>query len=151
MDDRPVRARRMFEGGHLCSQSVLATYGDLYGLDQAAALKIACGLGSGIARTGEVCGAVTGAVMVAGLAHGRVEPQDRDALETTYSAVRRILTGFAAKHGSINCRELLGCDISTPEARKEAEQKGLFATKCTQFVEDAARLVESICGLAKDS
>jgi len=144
--DRIGKAREMFLAGHLCSQAVLAAYCDCFDLDQATALRIACGFGSGIARRQEICGAVSGAIMVAGLKLGRVEAQDLDAVERTYEAVRDIIAKFTEQHGTILCRELLGCDISLPEARREAAERGLFATKCAGYVADGARLAAEICG-----
>lgn len=138
------RAIELFKGGFNCCQAVLAGLCGELGLKEQIALKIACGFGSGIARRQEICGAVSGAVMVIGLKYGRDRIDDRQAVETTYTLAQTMIREFTELHGSACCRDLLRCDISTAEGRKQAEAAGLFATKCTSYVEDAARLVERI-------
>ena len=128
----------MFDQGFICSQSVLAAYCDLYGLEKDLALRIANGFGAGIARKQEVCGAVTGAVMLIGLKYGKIEPDDSDAHEKTYKMVDCFCNKFLERNNSINCHELLGCDLPT------AKQKGLFSTLCTKYVKDSAEIIEEL-------
>jgi len=71
-------AVELFRKGFLCSQAVLASFCDSYGLDRNSALKIACGLGSGM-RCAEICGAVSGAVLVIGLKYGYTDAKDASA------------------------------------------------------------------------
>ena len=59
------------------------------------------------------------------------------------AAVDLFVAGCRQRHGSLACRELLGCDISTPEGAKLAEERRLFRTKCPQLVRDAAELLEA--------
>jgi C_GCAxxG_C_C family probable redox protein len=89
-----------------------------YGLDQAAARKVSCAFGAGMASSGEMCGAATGALMVIGLAHGRTTPEDVAAKERTSALSRRLWEEFRARRGSLVCRELLGIDLmgSPPSA-----------------------------------
>jgi C_GCAxxG_C_C family probable redox protein len=139
MVSRAQKAAELFDSGFNCCQAVLGAFCGEFGLDEETALKIACGFGSGVARRQEICGAVSGAIMVAGLRHGRARLDDREAVEKTYSAAQSIVSEFIERHGSVACRELLGCDISTAESRRRAEADGLYA-KCALYVKDAALL-----------
>jgi C_GCAxxG_C_C family probable redox protein len=136
-----------FKEGFVCSQAVLSVYGEQFGLDRDAALKIADGFGGGMARMGETCGAVTGAFMVIGLKHGRATVEDAQAHETTYRLVNEFVRRFQSRNRSIVCRELLGCDISTPDGLRSARQQNLFTKVCPGYVRDAAEIIEEILEL----
>jgi C_GCAxxG_C_C family probable redox protein len=123
---------------------VLSGFGEELGLDREQALRVAGAFGGGMARMGEQCGAVTGAFMVIGLKYGKVKAGDEAARERTYGLAREFVTRFSARHGSIRCRELLGYDLSDPEERKGAHQKGLFDTLCPQLVRDATEILEEL-------
>jgi C_GCAxxG_C_C family probable redox protein len=138
------RAAETFESGFSCSQAVFAAFSEALGLERTLALKIAQPFGGGIAGTGSTCGAVSGALLVIGLKHGRLRPEDAAAKEKTYALVREFSARFAERHGSIICRELLGVDLSTPEGHEEARRRGLFAERCSRFVSEAAEILEAI-------
>lgn len=138
------RAAACFKEGFNCSQAVFSTYAPQLGLERETALRIGGPFGGGMGRLGEVCGAVTGALMVLGLRYGCVDAQNTEGKEEAYRLVRELADQFKARHGAILCRELLGCDISTPEGRSLAKEKGLFANLCPQLVRDAAEIVEQM-------
>jgi len=120
---------------------MLSTYcGDL-GLDTETALKISCGLAAGMARLGSTCGAVTGAYLVIGLKYGRYLAGDETAKEKTYTLIQEFDRQFTVKHGSTNCRELLGVDLRYGD-------KALAGTRvdeiCPGLVKDAAEILETI-------
>ncbi len=140
MSERIEKAVKLFEEGFVCSQAVFAAYCDLLGLEESVGLKIANGFGGGIARKQEVCGAVSGAIMAIGLKFGRTQLNDMAAHEKTYEAIHAFCDEFTRQNGSLNCRELLGCDM------KEAREKGLFSTSCKQYVRSAAQILEGILG-----
>jgi C_GCAxxG_C_C family probable redox protein len=123
---------------------VLSSFGEELGLNHELALRVAGAFGGGMARMGETCGAVTGAFMAIGLTYGKAKAEDDGAREQTYKLVREFVTQFKARHGSIVCRDLLGCDLSKPEEREAAHHKGLFDTLCPQFVGDAAEILEQM-------
>jgi C_GCAxxG_C_C family probable redox protein len=93
---------------------------------------------------GETCGAVTGAFMVIGLKYGKARDEDDGARDRTYELVGEFVARFKDRHGSIVCRELLGCDLSNPEGLTTAREKGLFETLCPHLVRDAAEILEEI-------
>jgi C_GCAxxG_C_C family probable redox protein len=138
------RAVACFEKGFNCSQSVLSTYAEQFGLDHETALKVAAGFGGGMGRMAGMCGAMSGALMVIGLKYGAVQAEDKQAKETTYEQVRAFARRFMDRHGSTLCKELLECDISTPEGLKRAREHNLFATRCSQLVRSAAEILEEL-------
>ncbi|MHA2326371.1 MAG: C-GCAxxG-C-C family protein, partial [Promethearchaeota archaeon] len=109
-----------------CGQAILSTYGTHFGLNRDIALKLATAFGGGIARLGETCGAVNGALMVIGLKHGRSEIKDLESKEKTYRLAREFIKRFSNRNGSIVCKDLLNCDINTTEGRKYALKNNLF-------------------------
>lgn len=131
----------LFKGGCACSQAVLGVYGPRYGLDEGKGMRVAAGFAGGM-RLAETCGAVTGAFMVFGLAFCGDGCRTAEGRKAAYGAVTSFAKKFSDRHGSLVCRDLLGCDISTPEGAREATEKGLFRSKCVELVRDAAELVE---------
>jgi len=134
-----------FAAGFNCSQAVLSVYAGQFGLDDEAALKIASGFGGGMGRMAGTCGAVTGAFMVLGLRYGQAS-SDAEAKEAIYFRIREFADRFQARNGSLLCRDLLGCDISSPEGLRRARNEKLPATLCPKFVRDAAEILEEILG-----
>ena len=145
MSEKSKRAVSYFESFN-CAQSVIAACGPELGLDIETALRVAGGFGGGMGRLGEVCGAVTGAFMVIGLKHAKVHPEDDEGTtkEKAYTLVYEFAERFRSRHGSILCRELLGCDSGTPEGRTQAREKGAFEHVCPKVVEDAVEILEQL-------
>jgi C_GCAxxG_C_C family probable redox protein len=142
--DKVKQSVSCFKEGFSCSQAVFATYAVDMGMDREKALKIAQAFGGGMGGMGETCGAVTGAFMVIGLKYGRFRVDDDAAKLKTYALVQEFTKRFKARHGTIVCRELLGCDIGTTEGHRIAKEEKLFSTLCPRFVQDAAEIIEEI-------
>jgi C_GCAxxG_C_C family probable redox protein len=140
-------ADKQFEKGYSCAPSVLSTYSEQFGLGKELALKIACGFGGGIGRTGRTCGAVTGAVMVIGLKHGQANVDDEEPRQATHKLVKEFIDKFTALHGSVECRELIGYDLSNPAEFELARESSIVEEKCRGFVYDAACMLEDILHL----
>ena len=141
MDNPSEIALARFRQNFNCAQSVLVAFAPQLGLDENQALRMASPFGGGVARRGQVCGAVTGALMALGLAHGADTSAGK---EDAYLLGREFLQRFEARHGRSLCRELLDIDISTPEGHQQAREKGLFKSLCPLFVGDAAEIVEEM-------
>ena len=133
-----------FQKGFSCSQSVVSVFTEDFGIEKAAALRIAGGFGGGMGRMGEVCGAVTGAVMVIGLKNSGGEAETGETKTRTYELVRDFIARFRARNENIRCNDLLGVDISTHEGHEEAAKLGHFKTRCKQYVCDAAEILEEM-------
>lgn len=141
---RIEEAVKRHQSGFSCAQAILATYGPELGMDRETALKVAGGFGSGMGRMAGTCGAVTGAYMVIGLLHGMTKADDQKQKELSYEVVRRFAEKFRQRHGSLECRELMGVDVSRPEGLAVARQKNIFRTVCPGYVRDAAEILEEI-------
>lgn len=129
--------------GYNCTQSVLYAYGEDFNLDPDTALRLGCGFGAGMGRKGEVCGAVSGGIIVLGLRHGRGERDERLATETTYTKTRQLIDEFKEQHGSFICRELLGgCDLSTPEGQQFFKDSELGRRICRSCVESVIKILD---------
>ena len=109
-----------FKEGFSCAQAMVSTYGTEFGLDRETALKVSGAFGGGMGRMGETCGLVTGAAIAIGLKYGQTRVEDEETKEKAYSLVKEFVAKFKSRNGSIICRELLDCDISTPEGLKLA-------------------------------
>ena len=97
-----------------------------------------------MARTGETCGAVIGALMVIGLKHAKKRPDDDGSRELSYALAQEFMDAFEERNQSLLCRELLGVDVSTPEGMAVVREKNLFTTICPRYVQDAAELLEKL-------
>jgi C_GCAxxG_C_C family probable redox protein len=133
-----------FRSGFSCSQAVFAAFAEELGLDREKALRIAQPFGGGIARTGSICGAASGAILAIGLKYGRSRLEDEAAREKTYALVQEFMERFRGRRGSLLCRELIGVDLSAPGGHAEAEQRGVFEEICSQLVAEAAEILEAI-------
>lgn len=112
-------------------------------LSKEMALKIACGLGAGMARKEEVCGAVTGGILVLGMRHGRGCKDDRSSQERTYTEARKLMDQFSEKHGTVICRKLLnGCDLMTEEGQKYFKENDLLNKLCVPCVQSIVMFLE---------
>ncbi len=133
-----------FLSGHNCAQAVFTTYAPSFGLKQGDALRIATGFGGGMGRLQEVCGAVTGAFLAIGACCGMRQPADETAKERTYGLVKELGKRFASLHGSLLCRELLGCDLNTEQGKARFKAQKLKDTHCVEYVREACRLLEEM-------
>ena len=96
-------------------------------------------------RKEEVCGSVTGGILVIGLRHGRGENDDTSATELTYAKTRELMDRFAAKHGTCICRQLLnGSELMTEEGRKFFKENELRDKTCRPTVETVVEILETM-------
>jgi C_GCAxxG_C_C family probable redox protein len=131
----------IFNQNYNCSQSVLSAFALQFGLELQTALKMASPFGGGLARRGELCGAVTGALLALGLARGTDKPASKDEI---YRLSQEFMRRFEEKHGAILCRNLIDCDLSTPAGYQTAAEKGVFRSICSGLVGDAVEIVQSL-------
>jgi C_GCAxxG_C_C family probable redox protein len=142
-----AEAKKQFEDGFLCAPAVFSTYAAELGLEKSLALKIACGFGGGIGRMGKTCGVVTGALMTIGLKHGKADLSDIESQQKTIALVNEFVKKFKEQYGSIECRELIGYDLSDPAEHKLAKESGVFENRCPDLVLGGACILEEILEL----
>ena len=148
MNNRTETAVSKFSEGYNCAQSVFYSFCDALGFDKNAALKMACGFGAGMGRKGEICGAVTGGIMVIGAKYGRGERDDRTATELTYKKTTELMDRFEKKHGTYICRKLLhGCELTTDEGQKHFKDNKLADTICKPCVRSVVEILNDVMEL----
>jgi C_GCAxxG_C_C family probable redox protein len=145
VSDRAEKAVENFSKGFNCSQAVLGVFANELGLDGKTASKVSSGFGGGIARGGDICGAVTGAVMAIGLKIFSPEADLQQSKAQVYKMVKEFKKRFKKQHGSIVCRKLLGCNIATAKGAAKAVEDDLHRKVCVGLVKDAVKIVEEIC------
>ena len=138
--DRIEKTVEFFGKQGNCSQAILATFGPGFGLDQGLAMGLGRSLGGGMGHLGLVCGAVSAGMLILGLAsNGSDDEAQRRA--ASYEAVQAFSERFAALHGSVQCRDLLGLNLRDPRELAQARERGLFASFCPGLVRDVSRLL----------
>jgi C_GCAxxG_C_C family probable redox protein len=141
--DVVAQAVKLSESGCSCSQAVFGAFAPRFGVDEDTAVRVASGFGGGM-RMGDTCGALTGAFMALGLALGGDASRTAEGRQVVSDAVIACAGRFRQFHGALACRDLLGCDIHTPEGKQLALDQNLFETRCRDLVRDAATIVESL-------
>lgn len=137
------KAMALFKEGYNCSQAVLLAFEDKHHLDRKTAAMLSSSFGGGMGRLREVCGAVSGMFMVAGVLYGYDDAKDSICKKEHYERIQQLAGEFSKRNGSIVCRELLGLgagkDNPTPEARTEEYYK---KRPCVELVGMAAAIME---------
>lgn len=141
--NREDNAVRIFSEGLNCAQAVLEAFADKTGLERDQAFLVSSCFGGGM-RRGEVCGAVTGALMVLGMTGGYTSGSDADAKKKSNERAVCFLDRFSKSQGSVICKELLGDDLSSSDGMARLVSKGSFTTECPKYVAEAVRTLEEM-------
>ena len=139
-----------FLDGYGCSQAILTQFCEQFDMDQLTALKISSAFPAGMQMAG-ICGAVTGAYMVLGLKYADQDSCRSAGRKQVYEAVAEFTRKFTERHATLDCKELLGCNIMTPEGKESANQQNLFKTVCPKFVEDATTILQEMIEISSQS
>ena len=151
MIDHSVRAGELFLAGYNCSQSVVVAFCDVTGLSEAFAAKLSSSFGGGMGRMREVCGAVSGMFMAAGLACGYCDPNDYEKKKELYAQVKALADEFKSSEGSIICRELLAGTAVKPGTDPERRTEEYYKKRpCPELVARAAEIAEKFIEEQKD-
>ena len=150
IEERVEKARRLFkEGGYNCCQAVVLAYNDIFGLEDELAASLSSGFGGGMGRMREVCGAVSGMVMLAGMIRPASDHTVKDWRTANYALVQDMAGEFKKINGSIVCKELLGlvpmgsCSPAPKESPEPSDRTPKYYKKrpCEEMVGIAARIV----------
>lgn len=144
--DKSIYAKKaigLFKEGYNCSQAVFLAFEDKLNIDRSVALKLSSSFGGGMGRLREVCGAVSGMFLVAGVLYGYDDPKDYDKKTEHYARIQQLAKEFEVLNGSIICRELLGLGTEkegpTPDKRTDEYYK---KRPCAELVGMAAAIME---------
>lgn len=150
IDERVEKARRLFkDGGYNCCQAVVMAYSDLFGINDETAAAMSSGFGGGMGRMREVCGSVSGMVMLAGLISPASDPSNKEWRTANYALVQEMAEEFRSINGSIICKELLGlvpmgsCSPVPKESPEPSDRTPEYYKKrpCEELVVISARIV----------
>ena len=150
IEERVTKAKRLFkEEGYNCCQAVVLAYNDIFGIDDNTAAALSSGFGGGMGRMREVCGSVSGMVILAGLISPADDPSDKGGRTRNYALVQDVAGEFRKINGSIVCRELLGLTpigSSSPapnESPEPSERTSEYYSKrpCEELVGISARII----------
>ena len=143
MNDHSKTAMELFKQRYNCSQAVFAAFADELDMDQETAVKIASSFGGGMGSMREVCGAVTGMFMAAGIKYGYSDPSKKKKKKEHYKLIQELAATFRMENGSIICRELLGIrpegENLVPRERTDDYYK---KRPCAEYVGYAAQILE---------
>ena len=142
--NRSEQAKELFLSGHNCAQSVVISFAEDLKFSKELALKMAAGFGGGMGKQQETCGAVTGAIMVLGLLKGEDVNNNDELKASTYGAVKDLIRDFVAEYKTTNCKDLIGCDLNTPEGSAKFKEDKIMETVCADCVKKAVEIVEDL-------
>lgn len=142
------KARNYFLEGYNCSQSVFCAFCDRFGLDEETAKKISAGLGGGVGRMREVCGAVSASAMVLGSICAPTDGSDNESKMRNYELVRKFSDRFLERQASVVCREILKLGVKMENTAKPDDRTAEYYRNrpCLKVVEDAAEILEEMIG-----
>jgi C_GCAxxG_C_C family probable redox protein len=141
---RSENAKEMFLSGYNCAQSVVLSFAGDLKFSKELAQKMAAGFGGGMGKQQETCGAITGAIMILGLMKGEEVNNNEELKIATYGSVKELTSKFVAEYKTTNCRELIGCDLNTPEGSAKFNEEKIMENVCAGCVEKAVKIIETI-------
>lgn len=139
--DHGQKAAELFLAGYNCAQAVVVAFCDKTGLEEHQAAKLASAFGGGMGRMREVCGGVSGMLLVLSLLYGYDQPGDDQSKKELYTQVQALAGEFREKNGSIICREILKNPPSDPNPTPRTPD--FYAKRpCVRMVRSAAGLLD---------
>ena len=142
--NRSEQAKDLFLSGYNCAQSVVLSFADDLKFSKELAQKMAAGFGGGMGKQQETCGAVTGAIMMLGLLKGEEVNNNDELKAASYGSVKDFIRDFVASYKTTQCRELIGCDLNTPEGSAKFEEEKIMENVCAGCVNKAVEILEKL-------
>ncbi len=138
------KAEQLLHQQYHCSQALLGAFAEDVGLDLKTAFKISTCFGAGM-RQGGTCGCITGGLLVLGMALGFYDSQDRELEIYGNQKTDEFVKTFTERMGGvIDCRDILGKDISTPQGMADIRKEGLILKKCPKALGICIELLEEL-------
>ena len=145
LDDNQLnnKAAELFWQDYNCAQSVVLAYSDVLQIDKETAINLSCGLGGGMGRLQETCGAVSAAYMIFGLANA--DSKDNPGkVAKTYVMVQEFHKRYTQEKGTTVCKELINCDLNTEEGQNHFKSNNLKKNICEGCICHSVKLINSI-------
>lgn len=134
MATRTEEAVKRHDKGYNCCQAVACALAEELGYDEQVIFQAGEGFGAGMGGMQCTCGAVSGAVMAAGMKNSKMNGE-KPTKGSTYLLSKKIAEKFKQKNGSVVCKELKGLET------------GKALRSCQGCIEDAVQIAEEILGL----
>jgi len=135
------RAVSRFKEGYVYSESILMTFAEARGIKCEHIPKIATGFAGGMGRSGSVCGALTGAIMALSLKYGRKKLNETEAYEKCITKSQELCMQFEKTCGSIYCRDLTRCNLTTTEGRRKFKEQQIREKVRAKIVGNSMRIL----------
>ncbi len=138
------KAEQLLHQQYHCSQALFGAFASDFGLDLKTAFKISTCFGGGM-RQGGVCGCITASLLVLGMGLGFYDAQDREREVYGNKKTDEFIRRFTEQMGGvINCRDILGKDISKPEGMAAIRKEGLILQKCPKALNISIEILEDM-------
>ena len=139
--DHELKAVELFVTGYNCAQAVAISFCDVTGLEEKATARMVGAFGGGMGRMREVCGAVSGMLMVAGILDGYADPDEGEIKKAHYALVQELAQKFREEAGSIICRDILKNPPSDPTPSPRTAEY-YSQRPCARMVALAAQILD---------
>jgi C_GCAxxG_C_C family probable redox protein len=142
-----ARARALFldeDHRYGCAETTLVVLKEAFGLPDASDSSAVMALNGGVAYSGDVCGAISGSAVAAGLLAGRLVPDHALAKQTARGVTAGLIEDFRCEFGAVNCRELIGRDLRTKEQHDDFLAGGIWRTVCMRQIEFVVNTLASL-------
>lgn len=142
LEDIRNKAAERFRSGFNCAETVFMAGSEMIGREPVP--SVVTGFGGGLSAQDSLCGAMTGGIAAIGLYFGRTDGKDQATKKRVYDAGGEFVRAFREKLGSINCTDLCGCNMSTPEGKEQFFREDRHNRICTDFVLQAIDLLAEV-------
>ncbi|MDX9845700.1 MAG: C-GCAxxG-C-C family protein [Tenuifilaceae bacterium] len=139
--DKCTKALELFDNGYSCAQSILIAFASEVGIDEDLAFRIGAGLGGGVGRTQNICGAVNAGAIILGLRHGNYPPTDTESKNRLADKVGKFVLECKNSLGATQCLDLIKVDLNNPEQKQFANESGLLSRICNNAVSKTAEIL----------
>ena len=137
------RAEKLVREGYNCGQAVVGAFAEEMGLSLEAAMKVSAGLGGGLCRMREACGAVSGAIVVLGSARGNDDPEDYANKAYVYALGQQMCFRFQDQFRTLNCGKLLGLPEGSVGSMPTPRSPDFYEKRpCLKYIRAMAEILE---------
>lgn len=142
------KAKELFLSGYNCCQAVFGAFCDVTGMEFEEAMRLTSSMGAGMGGLREVCGAVSGAFLAAGLVLGHSD-LDQEKKQKLYRLIQEMGREFEQVHGTLICRDLLK-NLKTSPVPSVRTAEYYKQRPCAIFVEDMAEILDRALTIATE-
>ena len=138
------KAVKLLNEKYHCTQALFGAFANDLGLDLKTAFKISTCFGGGM-RCGNTCGCITAGLLVLGMTFGFYNSSDTEQEAYGNKKTEEFIGRFSERmNGKVNCRDILGKDISIPDEMAEIRKNGLILKKCPAALEVSIEILEEM-------